>query len=145
MKVNPMLENVLRGMSRFHTSVYRMVGGKGLLGKNTLILTTRGRKTGRPVSIPLFHVSEGKRLYVVASFGGNDNPPQWFLNLTVNPEVTVEIGNVSGRYVARSLTPDEAVPIWPKLLAMYPTYDSYQKRTSRAIPVVELTPVSGSD
>lgn len=144
MKVNPVLQSAVRGISRFHTSLYRMFSGKGLLGKNTLILTTRGRKTGRAVSIPLFHVSEGERLYVVGSFGGNDTPPHWYLNLTANPEVTVEVGSVSGRYRARSLPPQEAAPIWPKLLAMYPTYDSYKKRTSRVIPVVELTPVTGS-
>ena len=143
MKVNPMLETVFRGASRFHASLYRMVGGKGLLGKNTLILTTRGRKTGRPVSIPLLYVADRKRLYVVASFGGNDHPPHWYLNLTADPEVTVEIGRMSGRYRARSLTLQESASIWPKLLAMYPTYDAYKKRTSRVIPVIELAPIAG--
>jgi deazaflavin-dependent oxidoreductase (nitroreductase family) len=144
MKVNPVVERAIRGASRFHASLYRLFGGRGVLGRRTLVLTTRGRKTGRPVSIPLFYVAEAERLYVVASFGGNDQPPHWYVNLTAHPEVTVEIGTTTGRYTAQSLTAAQAAPIWPKLLAMYPTYDAYKKRTSREIPVVELTPITGS-
>ncbi|MGH7858529.1 MAG: nitroreductase/quinone reductase family protein, partial [Candidatus Binatia bacterium] len=108
---------------------------------NTLILTTRGRKSGREIATPLFHVAEGERLYVVASFGGNDEPPGWYKNLLANAEATVEVGARRGRYRARTLDAQEAQAVWPKLLAMWPSYASYQKRTKRWIPVVELAPI----
>lgn len=134
---------MVRAVSGLHTRLYRLVGGRGLLGRNTVILTTRGRRTGRPVSIPLFHVADGDRVYVVASFGGNDVAPGWYRNLLAHSEVEVERNGVAGRYRARSLSPEEAKPVWPALLAMYPPYESYQKRTTRVIPVVELTPIGG--
>jgi deazaflavin-dependent oxidoreductase (nitroreductase family) len=132
---------MVRAVSALHTRLYRLFGGKGLIARNTVILTTRGRKTGRPTSIPLFHVVQGNRVYVVASFGGNDVAPGWYKNLVANPDVEVELNGVSGRYRARSLSPDEAKPVWPALLAMYPPYEAYQKRTTRVIPVVELKPI----
>ena len=110
------------------------------LNRNTLILTTRGRKTGREISKPLLHVKDGGRLYLVASYGGSDSAPAWYLNLTANPEVKVRIGRSEKICRARILTPDEAKRLWPKLLAIYPAYADYQKKTSRVIPVVELTP-----
>jgi len=136
-------KTVVRGVSAIHTSLYRLVGGKGLLARNTVILTTRGRKTGRETSIPLFHVAQGDRVYVVASFGGNDVAPGWYRNLVANPDVELERDGVRGRYRARSMSPEEAKAVWPALLAMYPPYETYQKRTTRIIPVVELTPTAG--
>jgi len=143
MNWNPIVATVLRRVTRFHTTLYRLVGGKGMLAKDTLILTTRGRKTGREVGIPLYYVEDGGRLYIVGSFGGSDTPPHWYLNLVKTPEVGVEVGGRSGRYRARTLAPEEAKPVWPKLLGMYPTYASYQEKTSRVIPVVELVPMQG--
>jgi F420H(2)-dependent quinone reductase len=129
MKWHPLMVRLIRGASGLHTRLFRAVGGRGFLGRRTLLLTTRGRKTG------------GDRFYVVASFGGNDTPPGWYRNLRAHPEVMVELGGASRRCRARSLEPAEAAPIWPKLLAMYPTYADYQKRTTRVIPVVELSPI----
>jgi F420H(2)-dependent quinone reductase len=143
MRMHPLQKRAVRAFSWLHTGVYRLFGGRGLVAKNTLILTTRGRKTGREGSTPLLYVSEGRRLYIVASFGGSDTPPGWFLNLQANPEVGVEAGQIAGRYRARPLPADEAKPIWPKLLAMYPAYQTYQTKTARQIPVVELSPIKG--
>lgn len=140
MKMHPLAQSVVRGFSRLHTSLFRALGGSGLLARNTLVLVTRGRKTGREIATPLLYVEEGGKLYVVASFGGNDEPPGWYRNLLVNPEVGVEVDGRSARYRARSLDTQEAQPIWPKLLAIWPSYASYQKRTTRVIPVVELSP-----
>src|SRR5262249_34851208 len=134
-------KTVVRGGSGVHTTLYRMLGGKGFLGRDTAILTTRGRKPGRSISIPPSPIGRGDSVYVVASFGGSDVAPGWYKNLLVNPNVEVERDGVSGRYLARSLTPDEAKPVWPALLKMYPPYEAYQKRTARVIPVVELTPI----
>jgi deazaflavin-dependent oxidoreductase (nitroreductase family) len=139
MKMHPLIEATIRGFSRLHTRLFRTFGpnGPGAF-RQTLILTTRGRKTGRETSTPLLYIEENGKLYLVASFGGNDTPPGWYLNLTANPEVTVETGHGTRAYRARSLPPDEAGRVWPKLLELYPAYASYQKKTTRVIPVVEL-------
>ena len=139
MKMHPLLQATIRGFSRLHTSLFRTFGpsGPGAF-RHTLILTTRGRKTGRETSTPLLYIEESGKLYLVASFGGNDTPPGWYLNLTANPEVKVETGHGNRAYRARSLPAGEAGKVWPKLLALYPAYASYQKRTTRVIPVVEL-------
>ena len=143
MEWNPWLATVVRGASRMHAGVYRMLRGCGLLNRNTLILTTRGRKTGREITVPLLYVEDGGRVYIVASFGGSDTPPGWYLNLLVQPDVRAEIGATRRGYRARTLSADEAKRIWPKLLAIWPQYADYQKRTSREIPIVELTPLAG--
>jgi deazaflavin-dependent oxidoreductase (nitroreductase family) len=94
---------------------------------------------GREVSTPLLYIEENEKLYIVASFGGNDSHPGWYRNLVANPEVKVERNNESRRYHTRSLSTEEADKVWPKLLALYPSYADYRKKTVRVIPVVELT------
>ena len=143
MEWNPWLATLMRGASRTHAQLYRMLHGIGSLNRNTLVLTTRGRKTSRELSVPLLYVEGGGRLYIVASFGGSDTPPGWYRNLLVHPDVRAEVGATRRDYRARTLGADEAKPIWPKLLAIWPQYADYQKRTSREIPIVELTPLTG--
>lgn len=141
MEMNPFVKGMIRGFSRLHLGLFRLIGnaGPGVL-RSTLILTARGRKTGRETSTPLLYVEENGKLYIVASFGGSDTPPGWYLNLSANPDVKVDLGSGSRSYRARSLTSEEAGKVWPKLLALYPPYASYQKKTTRVIPVVALTP-----
>src|SRR5208282_3202387 len=114
-----------------HLGFYRMWGGATPLNRNTLILTTRGRKTGRRIAKPLLYVEHDGRLYLVASYGGSDSPPGWYLNLVANPEVSVERGRARKTCHARTLSNEEALSVWPKLLAIYPAYADYQKKTSR--------------
>jgi F420H(2)-dependent quinone reductase len=142
MRMHPLVKGMIRGFGRLHTSLFRRFGptGPGAF-RSTLLLTTRGRKTGRETSTPLLYVEDDDKLYLVASFGGNDAHPGWYLNLTANSQVKVETGSGERAYRARTLTADEAGKIWPKLLALYPAYASYQKRTTRVIPVVELEPL----
>ena len=141
MKMHPLVKGVVRGFSRMHTKLFRWLGATGPGAfRNTLILTTRGRRTGREVATPLLYVEDQGKLYIVASFGGNDAHPGWYLNLTAYPEVKVELKDGARAYRARSLSSQETGTIWPKLLELYPPYASYQKKTTRVIPVVELTP-----
>jgi proline iminopeptidase len=142
MKMHPWAEGAIRSVGNLHTFLFRSIGftGPGAL-RQTLILTTRGRKTGREVSVPLLYVEKAGKLYLVASFGGNDNHPGLYKNLVANPEVGVELHNKQERYRARTLNPEEREQILPEFLALYPTYADYQKRTSRVIPIVELAPV----
>jgi deazaflavin-dependent oxidoreductase (nitroreductase family) len=142
MKMSPWQEQLVRWISQAHVAAYRFSGGWGPLNRNTLILTTRGRKTGREISKPLLYFEEQGRVYIVASYGGSDEPPAWYLNLLKNPQVRAEIGSKSATYRGRPLSPEQARPIWPRLLAIYPTYAEYQKKTSRTIPIVELVPAA---
>lgn len=130
----------MRTAGRVHATLFRRFHGGPWKAKHTLLLTTVGRKSGRRRATPLFFVAEGERLYVVASFGGSDVPPGWYRNLEANPEVVVERRATRGRYRARTLSREESVALWPKLLAIRPAYASDQKRTRRRIPIVELTP-----
>jgi deazaflavin-dependent oxidoreductase (nitroreductase family) len=134
---------VIRAGSRFHKFLFRRLGlGRSrLIGEDTLILTTRGRKTGRATSTPLFYADLQGRLYVAASFAGSDPPPNWYLNLAAHPEVVVETRRSRGGYLARTVSADEAAHLWPKLDAIYPTYAKYRKRARGVIPIVELSPL----
>jgi deazaflavin-dependent oxidoreductase (nitroreductase family) len=135
---------VIRTGSRLHKFLFHSLklGRFQLVGQDSLILTTRGRKSGRETSTPLFYAEEGGRLYVAASFAGSGAPPNWYLNLSGHPEVTVETRRSRGPYRARTLDAEEAARVWPKLDAVYPTFARYRARTKRVIPVVELSPVA---
>ena len=139
MKIPALAQSVVRGFGRLHVGFFRAFGGRG--NASTLVLTTTGRRSGRPVSVPLFYAADGERLYIVASFGGNDDAPGWYRNLLADSAVEVERGGRKAPYVAKSLSAEEARPIWPKVLAVWPPYASYQKKTKRLIPIVELKPV----
>jgi deazaflavin-dependent oxidoreductase (nitroreductase family) len=82
---------------------------------------------------------EGRRC-VVASFAGVDQHPAWYLNLVADPQVTTGVGGEQTRCVARVLDSQEAAEIWPSLDEAYHGFERYRKRTSRQIPIVELTP-----
>ncbi|MFC5908235.1 nitroreductase family deazaflavin-dependent oxidoreductase [Streptacidiphilus monticola] len=115
--------------------------GHAWQGTTVLILTTTGRKSGEPRSTPLIYQRHGDDLLVVASKGGADAPPQWYLNLQAHPEVQVQV--LGERFTARARTaePAEKAELWPIMTATWPAYDSYQQKTERDIPVVVLTPV----
>ena len=141
MEWNPWLASAVRAVGAFHATLLRAVGG-WRVGRDTLVLTTRGRVTGKDHATALFYVEQDGKLYVVASFGGSDTAPGWYRNLVKTPEVDVDTGTRRGRYRARSLPAAEAERVWPALLAMWPSYADYQKRTTRVIPIVELSPLA---
>jgi deazaflavin-dependent oxidoreductase (nitroreductase family) len=134
--------HVIRAGSRLHKFLFRTLGlGRTkLIGQDSLILTTRGRRTGRETSTPLFYAEAGGRLYVAGSFAGSGQPPNWYRNLLAYPEVGVETRGGCGRYNARVVDAVEAAALWPKLDAIYPTFAKYRERTRRVIHVVELSP-----
>ncbi len=107
-----------------------------------LKLTTTGRKTGRPRSVLLTSpVQEGTTLVVVASRGGDDKPPAWFLNLQDNAQVGVTLqGKPEQRMRARVTTPEERTRLWPRVIAEHKNYAKYQTKTNREIPLVLLEP-----
>ena len=84
---------------------------------------------------------EENRTYVVASRGGDDQNPAWFLNLQANPEVTVSIqGGPAQKMQAAVAEPAERARVWPLITAKHTNYAGYQRRTKREIPLVVLTP-----
>jgi deazaflavin-dependent oxidoreductase (nitroreductase family) len=132
--------------SGVHAGVYRATGGKlfGRMGKSPiLLLNTVGRKTGRKRSSPLLYVIDGEDFVIIASKGGAAAHPAWYLNLSANPEATVEIGDREVRVEAEVADPEEKARLWQKMVKMYPTYDDYQRKTEREIPLLILRPVEG--
>ncbi|WP_431924053.1 nitroreductase family deazaflavin-dependent oxidoreductase [Amycolatopsis tucumanensis] len=107
-------------------------------GTTILILFTKGRKSGQERRHALiFREHEGAYL-VVASKGGTDAPPAWFVNLQADPNVEVQIKGERFKAVARVATPGEKPAMWAKMAEVWPDYDEYQKKTAREIPVVVL-------
>ncbi len=134
---------LLRGWVLFHVALYRLSGGRllGRFGKVRIcLLTTRGRKSGKARTVPLNCLQEGDNVAIVASLGGAPQHPVWFLNLQAQPLAEVQIGATRRRMRARVAGAEEKSRIWPKLVDIYPPYETYQKRTSRQIPVVLLEP-----
>ncbi|MDI5978357.1 nitroreductase family deazaflavin-dependent oxidoreductase [Amycolatopsis magusensis] len=114
------------------------VGHDWQKGAPVLILTTKGRKTGQDRKFALIYQEHEGAYVVVASKGGADQHPGWFLNLQENPEVQVQVK--ADKFTARARTADEQekAVLWPKMAAVWPDYDDYQKKTDRPIPVVVL-------
>jgi deazaflavin-dependent oxidoreductase (nitroreductase family) len=107
-------------------------------GSITLILETTGRKSGEPRKSPLIYQPYGDDYLLVASKGGADTPPAWYVNLKANPEVGVQIKGERFRARARDATPEEKPDMWKVMTATWPAYDDYQEKTDREIPVVVL-------
>lgn len=112
-----------------------------LRGVPTIILTTRGRKSGALRKLPLMRVNDGDRYAVIASKGGAPEHPVWYLNLLADPEVTLQDLAVKRRYRAHTATGTEREQWWARAVAVWPDYASYQTKTDREIPVVVLEPV----
>ncbi|MEO5873851.1 MAG: nitroreductase family deazaflavin-dependent oxidoreductase [Streptosporangiaceae bacterium] len=107
-------------------------------GTTTLLLTTTGRRSGEPRTSPLIYQEYGADVIVVASKGGDDNPPLWYLNLQAEPEVTVQVLGDRYRAKARTATLAEKPEMWRIMAAAWPAYNDYQAKTDREIPVVVL-------
>lgn len=107
-------------------------------GVPILLLTTTGRRTGRKITKALIYQPHGDDYLVVASRGGADHPPVWYLNLQANPEVDVQVWGDRFKARARTATPDEKPELWRKMVSVWPDYDAYQEKTDRQIPVVIL-------
>ena len=112
-----------------------------LRGVPVVILTTRGRKSGALRKSPLMRVTDGERYAVVASKGGADEHPVWYLNLLADPDVTLQDKAVKRRYRARTAEGAERDQWWARATGVWPDYDDYQRKTDRQIPLVVLEPL----
>jgi F420H(2)-dependent quinone reductase len=128
---------------RVHHAVLRLSGGRlgSRLGHlEQVLLTTTGRRTGRPRTTPLALTLVGDRLVLIASDGGAARHPAWYLNLEAHPDVVVRRGTTDVRCRARTATGAEREELWRAAVANHGGYADYQRRTERPIPVVVLEP-----
>ena len=115
-------------------------GSKGML--TTLLLTTKGRKSGNDISIPLIYSPYGSSFVVIASKGGAPDHPAWYKNLLANPVCDLQVSTKAYKAKARTAQGEERTKLWKQLQALYPPYDDYQKAAKgREIPVVVLDPI----
>ena len=143
----PDREDVNLGTSRTmlfgtqHTKRYKETGGQvghDWQGTQTLLLTTTGRKSGEPRELPLIYGTHGDDYLIVASNGGKDQPPAWFVNLQADNEAEVQVWDDRFKARARIATPEEKAEMWKTMTAEWPAYDDYQGKTDREIPIVVL-------
>jgi deazaflavin-dependent oxidoreductase (nitroreductase family) len=125
-----------------HVRQYRATDGEyghdWRRGSSILLLTTTGHSSGEPRTMPLIYGRSGDDHLVVASNGGSDAPPAWYVNLKANPEVEVQVLGDRFRARARDATAVEKPAMWREMVSHWPPYDDYQARTDREIPVVVL-------
>ena len=132
-----------KALTGAHVALYRLTGG--FIGHRiglteAVLLTTTGRKSGAARVTPLTATPDGDRVVLVASNGGARRHPDWYLNVVAHPDVEVQRGSRTQRMRARTADADERARLWPKVVATYPGYAGYQRRTDREIPLVVCEP-----
>lgn len=127
-----------------HPALYRLTGGRWLLGRvlgcEMILLTTTGRRTGRERTTALFGFADAGRWVVVASRGGSGRIPAWYLNLASEPRVHVQHRARRWRATATTAGGAERERLWRLVSGAYPGFEAYQRATSHEIPVVLLLP-----
>ena len=143
----PPAKFVIKSAVAVHNFLYRASAGRlgsRLSGAPVLLLTVKGRKSGEPRTVPLLYITTDRGFALIASFAGSPKHPDWYLNLDVAGVAEVQIRNRRIRVRTETVDPDSDrySKIWRDAVALYPDYDTYQTRTTRRIPIVELIPLS---
>lgn len=136
-----MVRLATRYLGALHRFLYSASGGQigsRMWGLEILLLTTTGRRSGRARTVPLCSLRDGESFVVIASYGGLDCSPSWWLNLQHEPRATVRLGRATYDVVARNAIAAERERLWAQVTARAPGYLDYQRRTNRLIPVVLL-------
>lgn len=139
---------LVRLLTGAHAGVYRLTDGRlgaDVDGAAVVLLTTRGRRSGKPRTTPLMRVEHDGELHVIASNGGADTHPAWFFNLIAEPRVGVQDGD--RRFVARAVVLDgaERDAVYASAIDTMERFGEYQRTTERLIPVIRLEPMPGTD
>lgn len=139
-----MFKLILKVMIPLTVFLYRLTGG--VIGGKVqrlpvLLLTTTGRRSGQPRTVPVGYLRDGSTYVIIASYGGLPRHPAWFLNLESHPEATIQLKKRQIQVKAETANPEQKRELWTRLLEVAPGYANYQKRTSREIPMVILHPV----
>jgi deazaflavin-dependent oxidoreductase (nitroreductase family) len=109
--------------------------------RQALLLTTRGRKSGKERTVPLQFFPDGDEMIIVAANSGLPSSPGWYFNLTADPVARVEVGDRTLRVRAEELSAEETAAFWPRVLQVAPDYTKYPRRTNRRIPLIRLVPI----
>jgi deazaflavin-dependent oxidoreductase (nitroreductase family) len=136
-----MRDTTAKQLSRIHRLAFQASKGRigrRLVDNDMLLLTTTGRRSGRPHTVPLLYLSDGTDVMVVASWGGRDYPPDWYLNLLAEPMVSVQVDGSRIEAQAQVLEPPDRTDWWQRFVTAYEGYRAYQTRTDRVIPIVRL-------
>lgn len=147
MRLATRFENAVdRHSVRFGAWLLRRTHGRAvrLWRRRALVLTTTGRKSGRPRTVVVQYFPDGRDMVVVAANSGMPTHPAWYLNLTAHPEALVDVEGRRLRVRAEEMSADDREAWWPRILATAPDYARYRGRTDRVIPLLRLVPVSGS-
>jgi len=118
-------------------------GGGAMKGRPLLLLTTTGAKSGQLRTKPMMYIPDGDRLLVIASNAGALTHPDWYRNLVVHPEVTVEVGNETFKAIATVTEGLERQRLWSRVVELYPFFADHQAKTTRQIPVIVLRRLEG--
>lgn len=114
------------------------VRGQRWRGTDTLLLTTRGRRSGKLRRSALIYGMDGQDYVVVASKGGAPQHPEWYLNLSADSKVQIQVGADKLEGVARTVSGADRARLWAEMVGIWPAYEDYQKKTVREIPVVKI-------
>jgi deazaflavin-dependent oxidoreductase (nitroreductase family) len=141
----PFFVPLKRVIPAVHLAVFRATNGRlssKLAGQKMLLLTTTGRRTGKPRTVPLLYVDDGATIVVIGSNWGGPAHPMWVRNLLANPEARVQIGPRKRRVTASVASGAERERLWSLVTAAYPGYNAYATRLAdkREIALVVLTP-----
>jgi deazaflavin-dependent oxidoreductase (nitroreductase family) len=132
---------------RSHVPAYRLTRGRlpWVLGRSRTVLVDQvGRRSGVKRTTALLYVADGDDVIIVASKGGSHRHPDWWLNLREMGETEIQLGGERRRVRVREASPDERERLWPRVVAVWPDYAAYQRRTSREIPLIILSPPTPS-
>ena len=130
-------------MTHVHSFLFRATRGRfgsRMRGVPVLVLETRGRKSGKTRSVPLLFVEDSGDWVVMASSGGDPQHPAWYLNLEAEPRVTVVTEAGRRDALAVPTEGEERARLFGRLVAVYPSFESYRERTTRELPVIRLRP-----
>jgi deazaflavin-dependent oxidoreductase (nitroreductase family) len=136
-----LVRSTTRYLGALHRALYRASGGRiggRVWGLRVVLLTTTGRRTGRARTVALCSLRDAEDVVVIASYGGLDRPPAWWLNLEASPQAELQTGRVRRAVTARNASPDERARLWAEVTARAPGYLDYERRTTREIPLVVL-------
>jgi deazaflavin-dependent oxidoreductase (nitroreductase family) len=139
-----LIEIGARVLESGHRGLLKLTGGRfprSVLGMKPVELHTVGRRSGKPRSTMLTApICSDDQVVLVASKGGHPDHPDWYKNLSANPDVELEVDDRRRPMTARTASPQEKAELWPRIVSVYKGYEGYQRSTDRDIPVVVLEP-----
>jgi len=138
------MKKVMKITNGLHVALYRMSNGKlanEIANMPLLLITTFGRKSGKPHTNPVAYIKEGQDYLVTGSVGGMDWHPGWYFNLKKKPQAKIKVGDKTLDVKAVITSGEERTQLYEKFKAASSNFVKYEKSTSRVIPVIRLTPI----